>query len=36
MKTRLLLLSCFTALVSFSLLQTAALSQEESILERFE
>lgn len=36
MKIRLLLIACFTALVSFTLLQTNALSQQESVLERFE
>ncbi len=36
MKTRFLLFGCFAALLTFSLLQTEALSQGESILERFE
>ena len=36
MKTRFLLFGCFAALLTFSLMQTEALSQGESILERFE
>lgn len=36
MKTRFLLFGCFALLVSFSLLQTAALSQGESVQARFE
>ena len=36
MKTRFPLFGCFIALLTFSLLQTEALSQGESILDRFE
>ena len=36
MRTRFLLFGCFATLLTFSLLQTEALSQGESILERFE